>query len=188
MAITVDQKGYGLAGQKFSLSSGTPGRLGVLLFRVTIICLVVVIIGTGWLFFSWRGLNKDVTATKKAIEEVQANQRTADAQKFVVVQSQLRALKGILENHVYGSQVIEFVESIAHPRVRFDGFGVNLSDRKVSVSVTAANYTAVAEQLKILDADSRVSEFTTGSFKNSQTGTVSFSLSIGFKDEVLRKK
>lgn len=187
MAISIDQKGYigGVSGLTFERPTSPKIKIiGKILWVLTVILVIV----TGSLYF-WLNfrLSPQISSIEQEIETLNANQKVLQAQQFVVLQSQLRSLRTILENHIYGSNLLNFLESITHPQVRFESINVDLVTRKISLSSEAASFNVAAEQLKILEANSMVDDFSVSDFKTGQTGSISFGLVINFSGEVIKK-
>lgn len=187
MAISFDQKGYvgGTGGLTFEKPVSSRIKLFV---KISSFLIAVLVIITGWFYYRLNfQLNPEINSTKQQIEALNADERVSQAQQFVILQSQLKSLRTILENHIYGSNFLVFLESITHPRVKFKNIDVNLVTRELGLSSEAASFNVVAEQLKILENNPLIDNFSASSFKTGQTSEVSFNLTIQFNSEALRK-
>ena len=187
MAIPIDEKRYGGMTAGLSVPRFVSPKLKIIsgiLLVITIILMVLSGLEYYWLNIRLRG---EVNSLKNQVEAVDVKQKTLQTQQFVVVQSQLRSLRSILENHIYATNLFEFLESIAHPKTRFIGLGADLDSRVIKLRVEAASFAVVAEQLKILENSPLVEKFSTSDFSTGQKGEISFSLDVTLKNSVFRK-
>lgn len=187
MAIQVDQKEFIGGGPGLTFARPVSLRMRRLA-RLLLVLTVLLVIGTASLYY-WLQfrLRPEVEALQAQIQSLNAAEQVTEAQRFVVLQSQLRALRAVLENHIYGSNFFSFLEGITHPKVRFISLDADLSQRQIKLSGQAASFSVLAEQLKILESDPNVERFLSSNFKTEQTGTISFLLDVTFKSNVLRK-
>ena len=187
MAIPIDQKGYVGAGPGLTFVRPVPPlvrRLNLILIILIIILVLITSALYYWLYFKF---TPQINSSKQQIQSLNANQKVLQAQQFVVVQGQLKALRTILENHIYGSNFFGFLENITHPRVRFASLDADLNTRKIKLGGEAASFNVLAEQLKILEDNAQIEKFSSSNYRISSKGTVSFNLEIQFKSDVLRK-
>lgn len=187
MAIAVDQKviigGSGLSFGK----SNTERWLGIIVV-ISSIVLCAAIGVAGWLYYQKNYvIGPKIETARGHIKALNAEEKVAQATQFSVAQPQLKALRTILENHIYSSNILAFVESIVHPRVKFSSINIDTITRSLEVSAQGASLTVLAEQLRIFEQNKDIVNFNMRGFSLSQSGTVDFSISMVFKESLLRK-
>lgn len=189
MAIAVDQKTSVIGSE--GISFGRKPSIERWLNVVVVVCIIGLFIAVGfagWFYYKVHYvIQPKVETIRGHIEALGAQEKVAQAQQFSVAQSQLKALRTILENHIYASNVFTFIESTTHPRVRFSNVSVDTLTQQLSLSGQAASLTVLAEQLRIFERNADIVEFNMKGFNLNQAGTVDFSIDVTFNKSILRK-
>jgi len=187
MAIPIDEKSYGGGMVGLSIPRFVSPKLKIISGIFLIITIILSVVSGFEYYWLKVRLQGEINSLKNQVEAIDIKQKTLQTQQFIVVQSQLRSLRSILENHIYATNLFKFLESVAHPKTRFIGLGADLNERVVKVRVEAASFTVVAEQLKILESSPLVERFSTSDFNTGQKGEINFNLDVILKKDAFRK-
>jgi hypothetical protein len=160
------------------------GRFMLKLGLTTLILVVVISL----VLFVWQSLilNARLTKINNEIKGLEAAQQSQAAQKFIVVQSQLRSLREILTNHVYASKIFAWLESLTHKQVSFSNTSMEFKGSRISIKGLAASHEVLAEQIIIFENDSNIVKVEVQSIQIGSQG-VGFSLNIEFDKSLTRR-
>lgn len=100
----------------------------------------------------------------------------------------LNVFKGVLDKHIYWTQIFKILEEKTLNTITFKNFGGDVSDNSINLSGKAQSYAALAKQVKIFEDTPGVKSVLSSGIGLSEDGKVDFSLDITFDGELLKKK
>lgn len=164
-------------------------------FAVTIV-LFLALGGGGYALLDWKKgqAEEQRRQAETQLNDIQAgiNQKLQAWNSFQSLEPKLKALAGLLDQHVSPTKLLEDLEKSTLPTVYYDNFSVS-ADRKVTMSVTAASLESAAMQMVVFrqadfikqaEASSYTIEYD-GKNKNLVSG-VKFQLSLTLADNALK--
>lgn len=161
-------------------------RGGSVFFYASLALFFLVLAGYGGLSL----LNRSQNAAKDLLlEEVGAkreNLRPELLSQIFLLDRRLKNIRAVLSNHVFTSNALRFLESSAHPQVRFLSFTLSAAGRKIDLTGQAASYATLAKQIGILERDPGLERVEFGGLSTLDNNTVGFKLTLIFKQALLQ--
>jgi len=133
---------------------GEKEKWPVRILNIGIIAIALAVILT-IILFVWNNviLKDKLESVRAEIKLLETNQQTQEAQKFVLIQSQLRSLKTILSNHVYSSKFFDWLENLTHPQVALSSISINLIEGSLQLNGVAASVDVLSQQVTLFGND-----------------------------------
>ena len=141
---------------------------------------VILIFAFYWTVKHYRSLLKDKIQELTQEEDDLKAEKIELRKKSAVTefQAKLDALESIVDSHVNWKGVLETIENLTLPKVKYNSFDSDSSERSIRLSGFTANFTSLAEQMVIFKNNPDLIEsFKLESFKMSENG-IDFSLEI----------
>ncbi len=171
--------------EKFSFKTIFP-KMGILVIGLVVFSLLVY----GGLFFYNKSLNNQIDEFKTQIEEIN-NQRDNEFEANAKsLDSALKSLKKVLENHLYWSNIFSKIEELTVPQVNFLDFKGTLEEDgsvKLTLSGITLGYTYLAKQMVSFGQEELVSGIKVSGISLGTEGGVEFDLDINFLKDILLK-
>ncbi len=165
------------------LPVGWPWRLFVAAFAV----FLATVLGYVGITFGYQPyLKEQIQQKTNEIEQLTEIIPKAEQDQFVNFYSQLVNLKSILDNHVIASPVFTLLERITHPRVFFANAGVRFREGEIELSGLAESYTAITEQLEVLNQAPEIDRFLVSQTQLGEDNLVGFKISVRLKKDALK--
>lgn len=169
--------------------SGTKIRfnLGTLFFSVVFILFLAAIVGYGGLLF----LNRTYENTKNDFGEQIRIKRQGFNQKqlqeILALDSRLKNTRTVLNQHLFLSNVFQFLEAQTIPEVRFRAFNFSADGNKIDMTGEAPSYAFLARQISIFERNQEIESVNFGglSFGNN---VLNFKISIIFKQSFIQTR
>src|SRR3989344_764089 len=148
--------------------------------------------GGGWVFFSTRSTDDEVGAAEMRISDLdlQLKKNSPELQEAIGYQARLKNLEGLLEGHMFWSQVMEELGKYTFKNISYESFNGDVTRNRISVSGTAQSFTDIA---KLILGLKQSDNFTTVSFSSAgaasgETPGYGFSLELVIKPTLLKKQ
>lgn len=121
------------------------------------------------------------------LTELKDTAEITSVEQIQILQSKIVAGQSILNQHIYASQVIDFLETSILDRVQLTGF--SYGDEKVRLDLVASGYVEYAQQIDyIRKLKDEVESVTFSGPTLKDGGAVSFNLDVKLKPEFLHTK
>ena len=163
------------------LPVGWPWRFFMFAF---VVFLVSILVYLGLVFGYEPFLNNQVSAADQQIAQSAAAVPQADQQKFIQVYSQIINLKSLTANHIFASNALKLLETLADPQVYFTGATLKTDKQTLDLDGSAASFPVLAEQLESFAESKQIDQYT---LVQSQLngGEVQFKISLTLNKDLL---
>lgn len=156
------------------------------LFSLSLVLVVVSVVAAGGVFFYRRSLESTLRAWIEQVSSQEAELRPELLAQVSELSSALAVARELLQNHVFSSNVLVFLQNIAHPTVQFHSLSFSRDARKIEVSGLAASYRSVAEQVSFMESHPQVEKVDFGGLSLGEKGLVNFKLAIIFRPSLIQ--
>lgn len=164
------------------LAVGWPWRL--FLFSAVIFILILFIY-FGMLLGYQPYLASQKQLLDKKINEIGGTVSETDRENFVSFYSQLVNLQSLLNGHVKGSNIYNFLEANTDQGVYYDGADFSAAEHLIRLDGVAKSYDNLFQQLAAFEQAPNISRVILGQAQAADKG-IRFSLQIIFKPELLK--
>ncbi len=163
------------------LPVGWPWRL--FLFSIVLFILILFIyFGMIWGYQPY--LVSQQQSLDKKISEIGGSISETDRENFVNFYSQLVNLQDILNKHIKGSNIYNFLEVNTNDGVYYDGAEVSVADHLIRLDGVAKSYDNLVQQLVAFEQAPEISKVVLEQAQAADKG-IRFSLQIIFKPQLL---
>lgn len=162
-----------------------PPRNTGALFILALAFLSIMLVASGALFVlnhAREGQQAQFIEQNKIKEE---GLRPELLNQIASLDERLKAVRTLLSNHTFASNIFRVLEADTHPDVRFGNFSFVASALKVDVTGEAASYRALARQIAIFEQDPQIRSVEFGGLSTTGEGLVGFKLSLIFQPTFL---
>ena len=125
-----------------SFAEKRAGFLSIALY----IFLFLILAGWGGLYFYGIRLQDDAEILNERMKMVPIQGRESEVAKINEMNKKIASLKGILDNHIFASNIFKKIEDSTLKRVYFDRFDIDPRKLTLSLSGVADSYTTFAKQ------------------------------------------
>ncbi len=139
------------------LPVGWPWRFFMVSF---VIFLASILVYLGLAFGYEPFLDSQIQKVEDEINARAASVSKENQDKFIQVYSQMINIKSLLDAHIFPSSVLTLLEQKTHPRVYFIGANLKSAERELELDGSAANFSALAEQLEIFAQTKEIERYT----------------------------
>lgn len=169
---------------KVSSVSPAANKLNVL----ASIFLILILASWGGLYFYNGQLAGQINKISNEIQSISLKGRDQEVAKINEADQKLGSFKGILDSHIYSSDIFSDIEKVTLKNVYFDKFSLSANKNELFLSGVAQSYTSFAKQLDAFKTKSNfVRNIEIQSTRLSKEG-VEFSFKILLIDGILIKK
>lgn len=156
---------------------------------VVLLIIIVVLAGAtcGGLYLYQQRVIRELKDTEKALAQARSDFKIDEIKNAAILDSRIQGAAVILDGHVYGSQVFNFIQSHTLEGVTFSKF--DYSNDIVHVTARASGYLLFAQQIRhyrSLEKEIEKVVFTTPTL--TDTGTVEFGVDITLSSDFLHLK
>ncbi len=151
------------------------------------LALLLVIICLSLIFVYWN------RKSSQAIEEIDSqitNLRTEeimDMEKVVLkYKKKINVFSQLLNIHKYPLTFFDYIEAVTHPRVYFRDFSLEIDGLKVSVSGNAESFTALGQQILILQGAGLFQDVNLSSIGIAEKGGADFSIDFSVDKNIFK--
>jgi len=120
----------------------------------------------------------------KEIQDIAASLPADEIQKLIVLDSQIKNLKGLLPNHVYLSRVLEYLEVNTLPRTKITGVVVSTKNRQLSLQGVVPDTQTASLQAASFEKSKDTAAFSIKSIGTS-VGGLGFIFEIFFNPSLI---
>lgn len=146
--------------------------------------VVAIYIGTSIWYSGLQAQYDEIETEKSSLLNITKNSQTPELQSFV---SRARALKSVIDNHVFSSEVFKPFEESVHPQVIITSMELSVVNKKMSLQGKAPDFETLGEQFLIWKDESIVfNEVTLISFERGEEGVVEFGMEFDIKEDYLK--
>lgn len=122
------------------------------LFTILSFVLFFAVLGAwGGLYFYNSQIDKEIKKVKEEIEAIPLGERKSQVDKIEEANKKLNVFGGILNNHVYASNIFDEVENFTLKKVYLNEFDVDIKKNVVSLGGITDSYTTFAKQYNELN-------------------------------------
>jgi hypothetical protein len=158
---------------------------GSYLFQIGLVVLIASLLAGGGMFlFRTQAANAEKQWTQN-IEDQKKKMKSEDITKLFEYSAGLAVGKDLVANHIYSSELFDFLRENTHPRVQFSNFAFVRNTAKIELSGLAATYQAVSEQVTLLEANPHIDRVQFGGLAGGEGNTIAFRLTITIKPALL---
>lgn len=166
-----------------SLPIGWPWRFLAVSF---IIFSATAFVYAGMVFGYEPYLNNKIAEQDQAIGQLAESVSADERDQFARFYSQIVNLKNLLDNHVAGSTVFPFLESVTNKRVYYTAANLKTAERGLELDGVAADYQVLSEQLESFKRSSLVSGYSLNQSQLSSDSNVQFKVVVKLKEAALK--
>lgn len=147
--ISLLPKEYGL--------KAAPAAKETKLFAVLSFLILFATIGAwGGLYFYNSQISKNVDMVKDEISALPLGDREKEVEKIEEANEKLGAFGGILNNHIYMSNIFSEIEKFTLKKVYFNKFNIDTSKNLLELHGATDSYTTFAKQYNKFNEDSNI--------------------------------
>ncbi|MBI2454378.1 MAG: PilN domain-containing protein [Parcubacteria group bacterium] len=147
----------------------------------------VIFLFTGSLYFWKYKLAQEVKTFNDELQRLTAERDMSLENRLNDLNSVLGIFKNVLDEHRYWSFIFDVLESKTLNTVTFKSFKGSEKNNEITLDGTAPSYSALAQQVKVLEDAPNISSITTSNIGVSEDGRVKFSLKMVFAKNLIRK-
>ena len=163
---------------------GWPWRF--LIFTIFIFGLVLVIF-LGIKFGYEPYLDKKAQALDTQINVLNQSLNQGQVDNFIKFYSQVSNFKTLLNQHVFGSNVLKFLEENTLKTLNYTAFGLDVARQEIKISGIAPNYEALSQQLEIFRQSNLVKDISFKNSSNNDQGGINFEVVLILKDNLFKE-
>ncbi len=142
--------------------------------------------------FSFARYEASLTGQLQTINDnILALERTRnknEEQNLRLVKDQIESTSSLLHNHLYWTQAMDKIVSLLQSGVRFKTLSAQSNTKKISISVQATNYSALAKQAASFLTEDSLSNFSITKIAPLTSGIIETGFEIEFDVDKLLKK
>lgn len=158
-------------------------------FYLPIIFLVlVVLIFLGFFVYNFI-LQRSINSVNEEIIAVESERNLVADENFINevfnLNSRIQNLKGVLDNHVYPSNLFAFFEKITMPKTKFVNLAAGFTDGKISTRGETDGYIGMVKQIIIFSRDPNIKEAKVTGIALAPNGKIQFGLELSFNKKIL---
>ena len=164
--------------------------LRVIFSKVMGIVLVLLILGLliyGGLLIYKKGLTKQVTDSKQAIDKLESRRNQNSENSIYVVDQKLSAVESLFKNHFYWSKLFTKIEELVVADVSFSEMKTTFIDNKMNLTLSgnAKTYTGLARQMVSFKEDKLFEKIDLTGLKLNESNELDFTLSLLVSKSIL---
>ena len=162
---------------------GWPWRF--LVFAIFIFGLMVVIF-LGIRFGYEPYLNKKAQGLDTQISEKNQSLNQVQVDNFVKFYSQVFNFKTLLDKHIFGSNILKFLEENTLKALNYTAFGLDMTRQEIKISGITPNYETLSQQLELFRQNDSVKDISFQNSSNNNQGGINFEVSIILKEDLFK--
>lgn len=153
-----------------------------ILFYISVGLLISVILSYFLLNYLQRNSIKILEGIETSLQVAQTPEERELENSVLQYKKKIDNFMIIFRQHKTNSSVFPFLEEITHPDVQFSSF--RLVRPSVTLSGTAENFIALAQQLSIFQKNPRISNTNLSQVLSGEDGNVSFTFTLTLPPEI----
>lgn len=155
-------------------------------FYLSLILLLIVV----FLFLIFIYWDRKTSQAIEGVDSQIANLRTEEIQKMektvLDYQKKINVFGQLLDSHKYPLTFFDYLESYTHPRVYFSNFSLDAAGLKVLVSGKAESFTALGQQVLVLQAAELFKDVKLSSIGMAEEGGADFSIDFSIDSSIFK--
>jgi hypothetical protein len=165
-------------------------RVHKIIFAFSFLILMIVVSSYFIIFFIGREREEERDILKEKIFQQDVKEINTLKAKLTRYQTKINDFKFLVEDHRYPTQFFLFLEKNTHTSVNWSSMVLNIGNRKLNLKGEAVDFTAIIEQLLILQRADGVSDVQLANMnilkekQEGETEGIEFELNITLKSEV----
>ena len=167
-------------GERFRTGFG-----GTFFFYLALALFFLSLAGFGGLALLNRAQEVAFEETKEQIKAKEENLRPELIQQILILDQRLTNLRMLISGHIFVSNVLDLVETGAHPQTQFTNFGLNTETRRIDLSGETASYLTLAQQIELFEKNAQVERVDFGNLSLGNANRLGFKMVISLKQGFL---
>lgn len=163
-------------------------RVSDVFFLAALIFFFLAVFGSGGVLVFQYTANQKIDALKTEREKLESDLRPHLIDQVLELSRRIEAAQTALGNHIFPSNIFEFLESATLPQVRFTSFGYSFDAKRVDLNAEAASYATLARQIRVLEGRKEVEKVDFGGLSLGDKGFVNFKISIIFGEDLFHRR
>lgn len=163
-------------------------RVSDMFFLAALILFFLAVFGSGGVLIFQYTANQKINALNAEREKLESDLRPHLIDQVLELSRRLEAGRAALGNHIFPSNIFEFLESTTLPQVRFTSFGYSFDAKRVDLNAEAASYATLARQIRVLESRKEVEKVDFGGLSLGDKGFVNFKISIIFYEDLFHRR
>jgi Tfp pilus assembly protein PilN len=163
---------------------GWPWRLLVFSFFIFIVVLITFL---GIKFGYQPYLDNKIKTLDSEIDKLSQSVSQSQIDDFIAFYSQLSNLKVLLNNHVFGSNVLKFLEDNSLKSVVYISADVDARLKGIKLSGVVPSYEALAQQIEVFRQSPLVKEVSFKKAQQNEQKEIGFDLEISLADNFFKE-
>lgn len=170
--------------KQFKLSRELIKENKSVVFACTVLFLVLAVYSGAYFYTS--SLNGRIENVLEEVKSIQGQRNTETEEAVLDLDGKLSTVSSLLDNHIYSSKLLKFIESITHPKVYFINFTFRAAEGTVILNGSTENYVSFGEQYIAFQQNEKISSLRLSDIKLSKAGKVQFGLSFNVDKSVFK--
>lgn len=162
---------------------GWPWRL--LVFTLFIFGLMLVIF-LGIKFGYGPYLDKKAQTLDASISEKSQSLNQGQVDNFIKFYSQVANFKTLLSQHVFGSNILNFLEENTLKTLNYTSFSLDVARQEIKISGIAPDYEVLSQQLEIFRQSGSIKDIAFKNSSNNDKGGINFDATLTLKDDFFK--
>lgn len=175
-----------IAQERTAFRSHIVSEGGAWFFSISLVLFIAAAVLAGGLFFYQRTLQAGQAQWQEQVAAQEGELRPELFGQLIDLSNSMAVSRQLLDNHVFSSNVLLFIQSVIHPFVYFNSFSFSRDSRRIEVSGAANLYRTVSDQVSIIESHPQVEKVDFGGLSRDEKGRVNFKLAIIFKSSLLQ--
>jgi len=124
---------------------------------------------------------------EQALAQKETEEEIALEQEVFGYQKKIGDFSGLVNQHIYPSQVFTLFESLCHPQAWFSKMNVDFGTQRISVFGKTNNFLILDQQLSIFEQEELVKEVGLSNVSIGKEGLVNFTLNFVLDPVIVKK-
>ena len=164
---------------------GWPWRLLVFTLFIFGITLVIFL---GMQFGYGPYLDKKIQNLDAKINELNQSLNQSEVDNFIKFYSQISNLKTLLDKHIFGSNILKFLEANTLKSLVYTSANLDIGrNKEIKLRGIAPNFEALSQQLEIFRQSDSVKDITFKDASSNEKGGIEFEITLILKDNFFKE-
>ena len=151
------------------------------------ILAAIVATGLGLTFYKM-SLSSEISTLDEGLNALEAKRDSKTEDNLKVLNAQVSVISNLIKNHIFISRAIDKLGSLLSTDIQVIKLSISVPDQRLTMSMAAKNYTAVARQMASFLSDETFKEISLGPLSTATTGEINFDMNMIFDKVKLIKK
>ena len=132
-------------------------------------------------------LDKKIKTLDAEIDKLNQSFTQSQVDNFIKFYSQLSNLKILLNNHIFGSNILKFLEENSLKNLTYTGLDLDVSRKETKLSGTISSYELLAQQLEIFRQSPLVKEVFLKNSRKNDRGEIDFEVTLVLAKDLFKE-